>query len=271
MSDDALMYTSKVVGERITQYLAEGKRFDGRTPEEFRDITISYDVSKKAEGSARVKMGNTEVIAGVKMAISTPYPDSPDEGSMMVTAEMLPLSSPRVELGPPKFPTIELGRVIDRGIRESKCIDFKKLCVVSGEKVWTVFIDLYVLNDDGNLFDAAGLAAIAALNKAVIPTYDVETDKIDYGTPSGNKLPVADRLPMAITAYKIGESFVVDPTKEEEDVADTRITIGVSDGIISSAQKGDLAPVSAEALGEVFDLVAKVERELYKTLSPQLK
>ena len=54
----------------------EGKRFDGRALDKYRDLVVSFDVSNKAEGSARVKLGKTDVVVGVKMAIGTPYPDS---------------------------------------------------------------------------------------------------------------------------------------------------------------------------------------------------
>ena len=167
-----MIETSYMTGERIRKYLQEGKRFDDRKLDEFREIEIELGVSKNAEGSAKVKIGKTEVLVGVKMNVGEPYPDSPDKGNLMVSAELLPLSSPRFENGPPKFPTIELGRVIDRGIRESKFIDFEKLCIAKGEKVWTVMIDIYSINDDGNLFDAAGIGAIAALKDAKIPKYD---------------------------------------------------------------------------------------------------
>jgi len=131
--------TPKITGDRIKEYLGRGKRFDGRTPEEFRKITIEKDISKKAEGSVRVRLGKSEVLVGVKMSVVEPYPDSQDEGVLMTTAELLPLSSERFENGPPKFPAIEMGRVIDRSLRESGFIDFKKLCIKEGEKVWNIF------------------------------------------------------------------------------------------------------------------------------------
>ena len=139
------METSKITGERIKKYLEQGKRFDGRGPEEFREIIIETGVSKKAEGSARVRIGKTEVIVGIKMDVAEPYPDSADKGNLMVTAELLPLSSGRFESGPPKFSAIEVGRLTDRAIRESKFIQMDKLCIKEGEKVWTIFIDVYSL------------------------------------------------------------------------------------------------------------------------------
>ena len=113
--------------EHINNSLKEDVRLDGRKKEEFRKIEIETGVIKTAEGSARVKCGNTEVIAGVKLDVGEPFPDIPDEGVLMVGAELLPLSNPEFESGPPSTESIEVARVIDRGIRESQAIDTKKL------------------------------------------------------------------------------------------------------------------------------------------------
>jgi len=203
------METPKLTGERIRQYLAEGKRFDGRKPDEFRDISIETGISKNAEGSARVKLGNTEVIVGVKMDTAEPYPDSPDKGNLMVTAELLPLSSGRFESGPPKFPAIELGRIIDRAIRESKFIEVEKLCIKEGEKVWTVFIDIYSINDDGNLLDAAAIATIVALKDAKMPRYDEEEGRVVYGDFTTKSLPLSKNIPLSLTYHKLADKFIV--------------------------------------------------------------
>ncbi len=268
---DKIRTISNLTGERIKEYLAEEKRFDGRKPEEFRDIIIETGVSKNAEGSARVKLGKTEVIVGVKMNVSTPYADSPDKGNLMVTAELLPLSSPRFENGPPKFPAIELGRVIDRGIRESKFIEFEKLCIKEGEKVWTVFIDIYSINDDGNLLDAAGLGAIVALKNAKIPKYDEKEEKVLFGELTKENIPLSKDIPLSLTVHKVGDNLIVDPTRDEEDISETRITVGSSNGVISSMQKGNLKELSPEEFNSILDLITKVERDIFKKIEKILK
>ena len=267
---NGLNITSKITGKRIKEYLESGKRFDGRKPEEFRDLVLEKDVSKKAEGSVRVRLGKTEVIVGVKLGLGEPYPDSPNKGNLMVTAELLPLSSSRIELGPPKFPAIELGRVIDRGIRESGFIDIEKLVIKKGEKVWTVFVDIYVINDAGNLLDAAGIGAVSALKIAKLPKYDEKEEKVLYGESDKN-LPLTDISPFAITVYKLGDNLILDPTREEEDVSGTRITIGSSDGVISSMQKGNSDSISTEDLAKSLDIVNKTWKELFKKVEGQLK
>jgi exosome complex component RRP42 len=269
--ENGIYSTANITKERIKEYLKKGKRFDGRDLDEFREIKIETGVAKKAEGSARVKIGNTEVLVGVKMDTSTPYPDSPNKGNLMVTAELLPLSSPRFELGPPKFESIELARIIDRGIRESKFIDFEKLCIKEGEKVWGVFLDIYSINDDGNLLDAAGIGAIAALSTAKMPKYDEETEKVIYGELTDKNIPLTKNVVIPITIHKIGNNYLVDPTREEEDISETRVTIGSSDGVISSMQKGNSMWIDPKEFGEMLDLNEKVWKDIFKKIEKLLK
>lgn len=270
MGGEEISITPEVTAERIKKYLGEGKRFDGRNLEGFRELTIEKNVSIKAESSVRVKIGETEVIVGVKMDTAEPYPDSPNKGNLMVTAEFLPLSSARIELGPPKFDAIETGRIIDRAIRESKFIELEKLCIKEGEKVWTIFIDIYTINDDGNILDAAGIGAVAALKLAKIPKYDLEKGKVIYGEYEKN-LPLKKINPYTITVHKIGKHLILDPTKEEEDISESRISVGISDGIISSLQKGNSGYFSVEELDKCFKIVDKSWKELFKKVEEQLK
>jgi len=265
------METSNLTINRIKEFLKEGKRFDGRDLNEFREIIIETGVSKKAEGSARVKIGNTEVIVGVKMDVGTPYPDSQDQGNLMVTAELTPMSSDRFESGPPRIEAIELARIIDRGIRESKMVDFKKLCIKEGEKVWTVFVDIYTINDDGNLLDAAGFAGLAALMNSKIPKYDEKTEKVVFGEWTNNKIPL-NFIPLSCTIHKIGDKIIVDPNREEEDASEVRVTIAISeDGEIHAMQKGNSKELSIKEFNDILDLAEKNFKNLLSKIQKQLK
>ncbi|MGI0090965.1 MAG: exosome complex protein Rrp42, partial [Nitrososphaerales archaeon] len=127
---------------QMNEMLNNGKRLDGRGLQDYRELSVTPTVIEKAEGSARVKLGNTEVIAGVKVNMGTPFPDTPDKGLLVVSAEVLPLASPYAEPGPPDENTIELARVTDRGVRESGMIDVSKLVLVEGKHVYAVFVDV---------------------------------------------------------------------------------------------------------------------------------
>ena len=252
----------------IQQLAQQQKRLDQRQLEEYRQpITIETNISWTAEGSAKVQIGKTVVLAGVKMAIEKPYNDTPDEGGIMVNAELLPLSSSEYEYGPPGIKAVELARVTDRGIREAKAIDLKKLCFKPGEKAWFVTIDIVTINDDGNLFDAAGLAALAALKSACFPEVDNATGAIDYKKKTKTPLPLL-KEPLPITIYKIGTSLLVDPTREEENAYDARLTVSSDDiGILSALQKGGEAPLSLEQIDRMIDLALEKAAFLRKILN----
>ncbi|PXY71298.1 hypothetical protein CXX78_01775 [Candidatus Parvarchaeota archaeon] len=91
------MKISNVTKNSLEKMFSENKRFDGRKLLDLNNLEIEYNVSKKAEGSARVRLGKTEVIVGVKLGTGEPYPDSPDKGNLMVSADLLPMASPRFE------------------------------------------------------------------------------------------------------------------------------------------------------------------------------
>ena len=251
--------------EHIKQALKQGKRLDGRALDELRPIKIETGAISTAEGSAKVRFGDAEVIAGVKMAMEKPYPDTPEDGVLMVNAELLPLSSPEFESGPPSIESIETARVIDRGIRESKTIDTKGLCIEKGEKVWTVAVDIVPLNFDGNLIDMGGLAAIAAIKTAKFPYVD-EEGNVDYHKHTDKGLEL-ENVPIPITVCKVGDLFIVDPTEAEEKAVDTRLTITTLDeNTICALQKGGDSPLKTEDIQKMTELAFKAAGEIRKIL-----
>ncbi len=248
----------------IIELMDKGKRYDGRAGNVFRDVQIEYNVSKNAEGSATVKVGNTEVIAGVKLDVSEPYSDSKDQGNIVVNAEFSQVASPDFEGGPPSNESVELARVVDRAIRESKAIDLKQLCIKEGEKVWNVFIDLYTINHDGNLIDASSLAAMAALLKARIPKLDKD-GKVEYGVFTSKNVPLTC-IVSTTTIAKIGKHLIVDPSLKEEMLADARISIGTSGDTIHSLQKGGDGGFTEEEIEQSVDLAIKENKKIQKLL-----
>ncbi len=236
----------------IMRWFGKGSRYDGRSLDEYRPVTVEYGVTKNAEGSARVRIGDTEVMAGVKLSVEKPYPDTPKDGNLMVGTELLPLSSPDYEAGPPNEESIEVARVVDRGLRESKAIDTKKLCLIEGEKVWMVSIDICTINSAGNLLDAAALAAVAAVQDARFPEYDGKT--VNYKKLTDKKLPLT-RMPLSVTVMKLGDYLFVDPSIEEEKVVDSRLTVALTqDGKICAMQKGGDVPLTIDDIGRMIEL-----------------
>lgn len=265
------MTIAKLQKDRIIEYLQQGKRFDGRKLEEFRDIQVQLGISENAEGSCAVKFGKTEVYAGIKMSIIEPYADGADEGTLSVTLELGAMADNDFDLGAPRIDAIEMARVIDRGIRESGLIDWKKLCIVEGKKVWQISLDIYAINNDGNLFDASALAGLIALAHAKLPVYNTETEKIEHKL-SDIKVPLnRENMSFNLTVHKVGDQFVLDPSLEEEESSDYRLGIALADNKgeprITAMQKGKEGGISEADMEKILNLVESNFKELNKKVT----
>lgn len=260
MSDNDIL--TEIHRDQMYNLLQREEREDGRAFDEYREISIETGVLERAEGSAIVKIGDTRVAVGIKMQTGEPFSDTPDVGVIITNAEFIPLASPTFESGPPGENAVELARVVDRGIRESKAIDLKKLCLVEGEKVWLIFIDIHMLDHGGNLLDAASLGAIAALLTATIPNKQYEIAEDD------EPLPVRD-VPVAVSIAEFEGDLLVDPTYIEETVATARLTvISNKDGALSGMQKMGSGPLRPELLEKAIELgIEKAKENREKHLS----
>jgi len=242
---------SEIKKDYMKSLLKTGKREDGRGFDDMRALKIELGMANKAEGSCFVQMGDTKVIAGVKCETGAPFPDTPNQGVFTTNTELIPMASPDFEAGPPREDSIELARIVDRGIRESGAIDFEKLVIKEGELVRVLFVDIHIMDHNGNLIDACGLAAIGALYNTKMPALDEEGMKIE-----GEFVPLPmKKIPIPCTFAKIADSIIYDPSLEEENVMDSRITATTEDnGNISAMQKGDVGSFKKE---EILDIVRR--------------
>ena len=233
----------------VEHLLEKGERADKRGMFDYRHIDVKKGVIETSDGSAWVTIGETQVLASVKFDVATPFADRPNEGVLSTTAELLPMSNPRFEPGPPDERAIELARVVDRAIRSAEIIDLKSMFIEAG-KVYAVYIDLYVLDYDGNYMDAASLAAMAALRNAIQPSVkDAKLNRAEKGAPlklSANALE--------FTFVKVGGHLLLDPSLDEEHTHDTRVTIGVSDDVVCSIQKTGRGAITRSELEKMIDV-----------------
>ncbi len=250
---------SDIKKDHIHKLIEKGRRVDGRNWNEFREVSVESDYIEMAEGSARVKLGDTDVMVGVKMEVGTPFPDTPDKGVLTTSAELIPMASPVFESGPPDENAIELARVVDRGIRESDMIDLQELCITEEEEVWIVFLDIYILDYDGNLFDASALGAAAALKSATVPAkrYD-----------KGEDFPLSTSCtPVSCTAVQIENSLLFDPTLDEEKIAAARLTVTTDEtGDIRAMQKGLEGALTLDQIKTIIEKSQELAKDLRKHL-----
>ena len=256
----------EITRKSIVELIENGERADSRSLDEYRDISVEIGVIEKAEGSARVKIGNTQLIVGIKPQLGSPFSDTPNVGVLMTNSELLPMASPSFEPGPPDERSVELARVTDRCLREGKILDLEKLCIIEGEKVWMIFVDIHVLDYDGNLMDAAVLGSVAALTSAKIPNVVVEDDEIILDEENPVALPVKEK-PLMCTFAKIDGELIIDPSLDEENVMDARISIGMrEDGSICAMQKGGQMPLTKEEVMNAVNKTTEKTKELRQYL-----
>jgi exosome complex component RRP42 len=250
---------SEIKRDHIHKLISKGRRVDGRMWDEYRPISIETNYIESAEGSARVKLGNTDVLVGVKSVIGTPFADTPNKGVLSTNAELIPMGSPSFEAGPPDENSIELARVVDRGIRESQMIDLEKMCLEPGKEVWMNFVDIYVLDYDGNLFDAAFLGAISALKNVMVPA---------KANDRGDDYPLPIRhLPISVTAVQIENSILVDPTLDEEKVAEARLTVTTDEnGDLRAMQKGLAGAFTLDQIYKCVETSQRLGNDLRKLI-----
>jgi exosome complex component RRP45 len=139
MKDAILSSNEKTFVEKAIQ---QGLRIDKRHVNEFRNLGIFFG---KSYGSVIASLGETKVFASVSCEISTPKTSRPNEGTIFINVEMGNLTNQQNEA------CIVITRILERTIRDSRCIDLESLCIIAEEKVWNVRVDVSVLNNEGNV------------------------------------------------------------------------------------------------------------------------
>ncbi len=256
------MMISKLNIRTVEDLARAGTRLDDRGLLDMRPVKIETGYVSKAEGSALVTLGRTKVIVGVKLSVAEPFADNPNEGVLMTVGEMTPMASPEFEPGPPAPASIELSRVVDRVIRESKMIQLDKL-FIEEDKVWMANVDFYALDMDGNLYDAAVLGAVAALRTAYVPKY--EDEKVLYGEKDKD-FPASEKA-TSCTFAKLGGRLAIDPTDIEEQIMSARLTVGIGPkDHICAMQKGGLSGFTAAEIDQAIDEAVKQAKALRKVI-----
>ncbi|KAL1282544.1 hypothetical protein QQF64_001347 [Cirrhinus molitorella] len=213
----------------LLKAIEEKKRLDGRETYDYRNIKISFGTDY---GCCIVELGKTRVLCQVSCELVPPKDSRPTEGIMFFNLELSPMASPAFEPNRQSELSVTLNRQLERCLRNSKCIDTESLCVISGEKVWQIRVDVHVLNHDGNLMDAASIAAISALSHFRRPDVTIQGRDVTVFSPEER-----DPIPLSIYHMPICVSFafflegsylLVDPCEREERVKDGLLMIAMN-------------------------------------------
>jgi len=217
----------------LLEALWEGKRVDGRGWMDTRTLDISFGADW---GSCQVTLGKTRVMAQVSAQVTEPRLARPNEGILMVNVELSPIAAPRFEAGRMSEEGVEMSRTLERCLKESRCLDLESLCIISEEKVWTVRLDLHVLNHEGSLADACSVAGLAALAHFRRPDVTLQGDIVTV-----HPITERDPVPLAVHHHPVTTTFamfqmpgssetltVCEPGRLEEEVMLGKMVIGVN-------------------------------------------
>ncbi|QPH12330.1 hypothetical protein C2857_004465 [Epichloe festucae Fl1] len=165
----------------LTKALEEGLRLDNRRFEQFRPIELTFG---DEYGVANVQFGKTRVVAKVSAEVTVPFADRPFDGVFSISSELSPMVAPSFEVNRPTEQEVLLSRMLEKTIRRSGALDTESLCLVAGQKCWSVRADLHVLSHDGNLLDVSCLAVVAALRHFRKPESSMEGETLTVYTPA---------------------------------------------------------------------------------------
>ncbi|XP_015919084.1 exosome complex component RRP45 [Parasteatoda tepidariorum] len=206
--------------EFVIKCIATNSRLDGRSLSEGRSMEIIFG---EEWGCCLVALGSTQILAQVSAEVVEPKSGSPTEGALYINVEISAMSSPDIQYqSRMSDENVKLQRILERCIRDSKCIDLESLCIVAGSKVWTIRVDIHALNNDGNLVECASLAAISALAHFKRPDVTVIGTEVSIYSLEERE-PVAlnlHHMPICINLALFADRIVTDPSNVEERIAD---------------------------------------------------
>ncbi|KAK4137828.1 ribosomal protein S5 domain 2-like protein [Trichocladium antarcticum] len=235
----------------VLQALQENLRLDGRELDQYRPLELSFG---DQYGVADVTFGRTRVLAKASAEVTVPYADRPLDGIFNIATELSPMASPAFEVNRPTETEILLSRLLEKTVRRSGALDTESLCLVAGQKCWSVRVDVHVLSHDGNLIDAACLAVVAALRHFRKPDTSIEGGVLTVYTAAEREAVPLSWLhsPFCVTWSFFGdegETAVLDATRLEEQVRVASCTVSLNKhGEICQIAKLGGVPVDAVAL-----------------------
>jgi ribonuclease PH len=235
-------------------------RADGRAPRDLRPVTFTLGVQKWAEGSCRIRMGDTEVLCAATISDRVP-PHLRGKGTGWVTAEysMLPrATAERTERESVKGRlggrTHEIQRLVGRSLRG--VVDLAKL----GER--TVTVDCDVLQADGGTRTASITGGYVALAAALI-TYGME--RLLVGKVAAVSVGVVDGLVLLDLDYAEDSRAEVDFNVVGTDAGTYVELQGTAEGRpFDRARVDDLLDLANTGLARLFeaqaDAIGRVRR-----------
>uniref|UniRef100_A0AC11DEV0 Exosome component 7 n=1 Tax=Ovis aries TaxID=9940 RepID=A0AC11DEV0_SHEEP len=139
MASVALSEAEKVY---IVHGVQEDLRVDGRGCDDYRCVEVETDVVSNTSGSARVKLGHTDILVGVKAEMGTPKLEKPNEGYLEFFVDCSASAAPEFEGRGGDDLGTEIANTLYRIFNNKSSIDLKSLCISPREHCWVLYVDV---------------------------------------------------------------------------------------------------------------------------------
>jgi exosome complex component RRP42 len=201
----------------------QGLRNDGRSLMDFRPIVVEFGVMPNTHGSARVRIGETDLIAVIKLKMRQ-VKDTKDFNNRVdfyVTCSAV--ASPEFAGKHGDAYAQKLASLLRKAYRNDLVLPELEKLKLSKDRYYQTKIDILILQYDGNALDAASIAAKAALSdmKFIIPTMiPRDRGKTVPQLPAKARSQVRTiditNVPIIVTLNTVGDSLFIDATLQEE-------------------------------------------------------
>ncbi|GAA95876.1 uncharacterized protein L969DRAFT_88717 [Mixia osmundae IAM 14324] len=214
----------------LERFLHEGIRPDGRAFDECRPCSSDTGSVTTADGSSLVRVGQTTMMCTVRVETAEPDLMRPDEGFLIINAELMPIASSQFLSGPPSDDAQVLASRLRQVISSSNMLPLRKLGIRRAKAVLVVYVDVACLSFDGNALDVAVMAVTQALYSARIPviTFEEENNRV-IASASLPREPLKLSEPVLTCSFALfGQTVLSDPTDHESAQSRSLATVALS-------------------------------------------
>lgn len=165
----------------ISDGVAANLRTDGRARLDYRPLSVEVGMLTNANGSSRVRLESTDVLVAVNLSMSAPLENVSGggcEGRVVCSVEQCAACVVDMEERAITQANALLTAQLARLFSHSSALPLASLVIVPDQQVWTVYIDVLIVENGGNILDAIAMAVKAALINTTMPPIEVIAGKL---------------------------------------------------------------------------------------------
>ncbi len=250
--------------QTVVRAWKEGLRLDMRAADEPRPVTVEFPFSDR--GKVMLRVGESVVIGCVSCELVDPTPTAPKHGFLDFGCKG----------DVTKTESSDIIAAMELLLKRGRALDTESLCVRPGRKVWSLRVDVTVLNNDGNILDVALWGALAALMHFRRQELSIRGEEvIIHSVDDRDPIPLSIHhfpIPVTSTLDREGGAFFVDPTGAEAAAGKGNVTVAMNaeSEVCWISKRGGLG-VPYELIQQCIQAARKVSAVLYALFLQEIR